>query len=88
MLGIYDIQDLISTSFFDGNMQIAGMALYAVVMIVLFALTKNTSHTLIVSLPVTLIFAAIGVLNTDLMVLLIVLSVMGLALNVSKVWRD
>lgn len=88
MLSIYDLQDLISTSFFNGDMQIAGLALYAVVMIVVFALSKNTSHTLVISLPVTLIFAGIGVLNMELMVLLVVLSILGLAFNVGKVLRD
>lgn len=88
MLSIYDLQDLISISFFDGNINVAGMVLYTAVLLVVFALTRKTTQTLIISLPVTLIFAAIGVLSTDLMVMLIVVTVLALAFSASKIWRS
>lgn len=88
MLSLFDVQDLISTSFFDGDLQIAGMVMYAAVLIVVFAVSRQTTQTLIISIPVTLIFTALGVLSTDLMVLLIVVTVLGLAFTARGVWRD
>ena len=88
MLSLYDVQELIGTGFFDGNLQIAGLVMYAMVLLVLFALTRNTVHTLIISIPATLIFSMLGVLPTDLMVLLIVITVIGLGISAKGIWRD
>lgn len=88
MLSLFDLQDLISTSFFDGDMQIAGMCMYVLVLITIFALSRKTTQTLIIAIPVTLIFSALGVLSTDLMVLLIIMTVLGLAFTARNVWRD
>lgn len=87
MLSIFDFQELISTSFFDGDLNIAGMCMYIVVLLVLFALTRKTQQTLIISIPVTLVFSAIGVIPTDLMILLIIVTVLALAFTARNTWR-
>lgn len=87
MLSLFDIQDLVADSFFDGDLNLAGMVMYTLVLIVLFALTRKTQQTLIISIPVTLIFSAIGVIPTDLMVLLIIVTVLALAFTARNVWR-
>lgn len=88
MLSIFDIQDLVSTSFFGGDMQLAGLVMYSLVLIAVFALSRKTIHTLLISLPVTLIFATLGVLSTELMVLLILVAILGLAFTARGIWRD
>lgn len=88
MLSLYDVQELVGTSFFDGDLQIAGLCMYAIVLMVLFALTRKTVHTLLIAIPATLVFAALGVLSTDLMVLLIVVTVLGLGISAKGIWRD
>lgn len=88
MLSIFDLQELVSTEFFDGDMQIAGMCMYVLVLVAIFALSRKTSQTLIISIPVTLIFSVLGVLSVDLMVLLIIMTVLGLAFTARNVWRD
>lgn len=87
MLSLYDLQDLIGTSFFEGDVSIAGMCMYVVVLLIVFALTRKTQQTLIISIPVTLIFSAIGVLPTDLVILLILVTVLALAFTARNVWR-
>ena len=87
MLSIFDFQDLLSTSFFDGNMNIAGMVMYAVVLIIAFAVTRKTTQTLIIAIPATLIFGGIGVLSVDLMVVMVLITVLALAFSSAKVWR-
>lgn len=88
MLSLFDVQDLISTSFFDGDMQIAGMCMYILVLIAVFALSRKTTQTMILAIPVTLVFSVLGVLSTDMMVLLIIMAVLGLAYTARNVWRD
>lgn len=88
MLSLYDVQDLVSTSFFDGDTQIAGMCMYILVLVAIFALSRKTTQTLIIAIPVTLVFSALGVLSIDLMVLLIIMTVLGLAFTARNVWRD
>lgn len=69
-------------------MQIAGICMYILILVAIFALTRKTTQTLIIGLPVTLVFSILGVLSTDLMILLIIVSVLGLAATAQKVWRD
>lgn len=88
MLSIYDLQDLISISFFGGDISIAGMVMYVIVLMIVFALTRKTTQTLVLSIPVTLIFGAIGVLSTDMLVLVIIVTVLALAFTSTKVWRE
>lgn len=88
MLSLFDVQDLISTSFFDGDLQIAGMCIYVLVLLVILALTRKTAQTLLIAIPVTLIFSALGVLAVDMIVLMILVTILGLAFTVRNVWRD
>ena len=84
MVSLSDFTDIVATAFFDGNLGIAGIVIYACVLMAIFALTRNTMQTLIVTIPVTLAFSFLGVLNTDLMILLLIVTVLALALNTSK----
>lgn len=88
MISIFDFQELVSTSFFEGDANLAGMVIYVGVLILLFALSRKTQQTLILSLPVTLIFGTLGVLNVDMMVLLIIVTVLALAFTARKAWGE
>lgn len=68
-------------------MAIAGILIYAAVMIIIFAVTRNTTHSLLISLPITLVFSMLNILSTDLMILLIIVTVLGLAFTTKGVWR-
>ena len=82
-----DFQEIFATSFLDGDMAIAGILIYAAVMIIIFAATRNTTHSLLISLPITLVFSMLGVISTDLMILLIIVTVLGLAVSAKDSWR-
>lgn len=87
MMNFSDFQEIFATSFLDGDMAIAGILIYAAVMIIIFAATRNTTHSLLISLPITLVFSMLGVLSTDLMILLIIVAVLGLAVSAKDAWR-
>lgn len=80
MLQFGDVQVLLADFFFGGNTTIAGLIMFTVVIGVLFALVHNLTATLIVSLPITLIFSSMGIISGDLMILIIIITVMGLAM--------
>lgn len=88
MLSLFDLQDLIGTSFFEGDVSLAGMCMYVIVLLVLFALTRKTQQTLIIALPTTFIFNVLGVLSTDMMILLIIVTVLALAFTARNAWRS
>lgn len=87
MISLYDFQDLLSTSFFDGDLNMAGLVMYSVVLMLCFALTRKTQQTLILAIPVTLVFSGLGVIPTDLMILLIIVVVLALAYTARNAWR-
>lgn len=76
---ITDMQSILSVSFFNGDMTIAGLVMFVVIMGVVFYVTRNVFQSLIIGLPIMLIFGQLGVITNDMMVLLIIISVLGLA---------
>lgn len=89
MLSLNDLQDLIGINFFDGNSQIGGIVIYIAVLAVMLVLSKKNINTaLILSLPVTLVFTTLGILSTDVSILLIIVTVLGLAYKTREIWRD
>ena len=90
MIGIDDLQQIIAETFLDGNLDLAGIALYILAMLVTFALTEQNSgfKSLIVGMAVTMFFSIMGVLSSELTILLIIVSVLGLAYTSRAVWRE
>jgi len=89
MISLNDLQDLIGISFFDGSSQIGGIVIYIAVLAVMLVLSKKNINTaLILSLPVTLVFTTLGILSSDVSILLIIVTVLGLAYKTREIWRD
>lgn len=90
MIGIDDLQQIIADTFLDGNLDLAGIAIYILSILAVFALTDQNSafKALIVGMAVTMFFSIMGVLSTELTILLIIVSVLGLAYTSRAVWRD
>ena len=78
--------EIIGGAFFGGNTEIAGLVVYVLLLALIFGFTKNVFQTLIIALPVTFLFSGsgFGVLPTDLVILLIIVIVLGLALSSKK----
>lgn len=87
MLSITDLQSIIANGFLDGNATVAGLIMFAAVMLILLVLVKKKETAVVGMLPVALIFGALGILSTDLMVLLIVITVLVLAFMLRDSWR-
>ncbi len=87
MLDLNDFLDILAISFLDGDVAIAGILIYIAALIVIFALSRNVMNTLLISLPVTLVFSMLGILSTDVMLLMIIVTVLGLAYTARNTWR-
>ena len=88
MIGLSDIQTIIADSFLNGDLTIAGLLMFTVVLGVLFTIfNRNIFTALLLSLPVTLIFSLMDVLSADMTVLLIIITVLGLAITSTTVFN-
>lgn len=81
MITLQDIQNILGDQFFNGDLTLAGLGLFAVVIILVFVLTKNVFQSLVVGLIVTGIFSYMGIITSDMMILLIIIIVLGLAMT-------
>lgn len=73
-------QTIIADMFFSGSMTIAGLVMYVGVLAIFVTISRNLITILILSLPITLIFASMGILSGDLLIVLILVTVIGLGL--------
>ena len=80
------MQDILGWTFFDGSTQIAGIAMYVAVLAVVFVFSKNKGHALILAMPITLIFSLLGVLDSSVTVLLIIVIALSLAFQAKRVF--
>ena len=81
MITLQDIQNILGDQFFNGDLTLAGLGLFAIVIILVFVLTKNVFQSLVVGLIVTGIFSYMGIITSDMMILLIIIIVLGLAMT-------
>ena len=82
MISVADFQRIVADSFLGGDVYVAGILIYAVVLAVVIAVVSRYSMmaALITVLPVTLVASLLGILSTDLMVLVIIVSILGMAM--------
>lgn len=81
MLQFADLQVLVADTLFGGNTTIAGLLMFAFVIGVLFAIIKNVTAVLLITLPIILVFSTMGIIGGDMVILLIIISVLGLAMS-------
>lgn len=81
MLQITDIQTMLAENFFAGNTVIAGLVIFVAVLMVIFSISKNLLASFLIALPVILIFSTLGIISGDMMILLIIVTVLGLAIT-------
>lgn len=81
-----DMVDILADGLFDGNTTVAGLLMFSGVMLLVLLLIKKPDVSIIMMMPVSLIFGALGILNTDLMVILVAVSVLMLAYRTRDMW--
>lgn len=90
MVSVGDIQTMVAEGFLGGNLSMAGLIMYGMVLALIVAIVSRYSMTaaLISILPVTLIASMMGMIGSDMMILILIITILGLALysRVSVSW--
>lgn len=86
MISLLDFQEILGITFFDGNYEIAGIVIFVAVLALMFVFIKNKGNALILALPITMVFTMLGILASDVTVLLIIVISLALAFNAKKVF--
>lgn len=80
MIDLSQFQDILADALFAGNSTVAGLVIFAVTLAIIFVvLNKNVFASLVIAIPVAFIYSLLGLLSTDMLLLLIVICVLGLA---------
>lgn len=79
MIGLQDIQTILADEFCGGNFEVAGIIIFAFVMMVVFSMFHSSLFgAFAVMIPCTLIFTTLGVLSTTATIVMIIVAVLGL----------
>lgn len=85
MLQLTDLQTLVADLLFGGDESIAGLVMFAAIIAVIFLLVRNMVASLLITLPMTMVASNLGIISGDMMILLIIITVLGLALTARSV---
>ena len=85
MMDFTDIQTVIADTWFGGAVDMAGLVMFIAIMLVVFSLAKHSLYVgFIIMLPVTLMFASMGILSSEFTIILVIVAVLGLATSVRR----
>lgn len=79
MIQFSDIIDMIASTFFDGNVMVAGLVMLCCVLAVVMAISKSAFTTLVIAIPAALIFSYLNLIPDQITIVLILVCVLGLA---------
>lgn len=88
MLDLANITQIVADNFTGGNTEIAGMLIFTVCLAIVFVFVRKVFAALVISLPMSFIFSTMGIVSQELMILLVIVAVLGLAVSSRKVWSD
>ena len=88
MLDLADITQILANNFTNGNTELAGMIIFTVCLAIVFIFVKKAFAALVISLPMAFIFSTLGIVSQELMVMLIIVAVLGLAFTSKKIWGE
>ena len=80
MIDLAGFTSVVADGFFDGNITVAGIAIYSVLIMIVVAVISryNMVAALIAVLPITIIYSILGTLNGNLVILILVVDILGL----------
>ena len=88
MLDLTDLTQIVANNFTGGNTEIAGMLIFTLCLAIVFVFVRKAFAALVISLPMSFIFSTLGIVSQEMMVLLIIVAVLGLAFVSRNVWSD
>ena len=86
MIDFSELTGIVADSFFGGNLELAGLVIFSFALAMMFALTKSPYATLILAMPIAFVFSSMGFIGEDMLILLIIVIVVGLAYSGRNIW--
>lgn len=87
-ISINDFIQITANNFTGGDYTLAGLVIFSLVILAIFILTRRMFVGFVCMIPLTLVFAYVGAIPSTMMVILIVVSVIGLAISSRKAVGD
>lgn len=80
MITIDQFQSILADGLFAGNEVVAGLVIFILTLAMIFVVLKsNIFASLVVAIPIAFVYSLLGILGSDMLLLLIVICVLGLA---------
>lgn len=86
MIDFQDITTIVADSFFGGSVELAGLVIFSIALALMFSVTKNGFATLVLAMPLTFVFSSMGFIGEDMLILLVIVIVIGLAYSGRNIW--
>lgn len=86
MMQFADVVNIVAGSWFGGNTMIGGMIILSVILGLIMVFSKSAFATLVMAMPVTLIFSYLRLIPDELVLIMLVVTALGLAMTSRKVF--
>lgn len=86
MISLEELTQILANGFFNGDVAIAGMCIFGVILALIFTIfgKKSMLAAFAVMMVLTVIFNTLGVLVDAITILLVLISILGLAVTSKK----
>lgn len=88
MITLEDIANIIADTFLNGSLELAGIILFMGMVIATLWIAKDVFYALVVGMGATFLFTMMGILSTNIAILMIVVCALGLAFTARSIWGD
>ena len=79
-MSVSDIMTEVANAFFAGSETVAGLAMYTLIIMLIFAVSKNRQAALVMMLPLSVLFNILGILGTDMTVITLIVAILALTM--------
>lgn len=87
MIQFSDFIQIVGDSFFSGSQYVAGVVVLVIILAVIMAFSKKLITTMILGIPILMIFSYLRVLPDEITLVMLVVIVLGLAYSARGVMR-
>lgn len=87
MIQFNDFIQIVADSFFDGSLYVGGVVVLVTLLALITAFTKKLTTTMVLGVPIIMIFAYLRVLPDEITLVMLIVIVLGLAYSARGVFR-
>lgn len=87
MIQFQDFIQIVSDSFFGGSLYVGGVIVLVVILAVIMAFSKKVTTTMIIGIPIIMVFSYLRVLPDEITLVMLIVIVLGLSYSARGVFR-